>query len=128
MSDLMHCTLIKFYPPTHSILHTDHPTHPTPHHTTPQRPQISLGEQLGQGAFGSTLKGRWRGTEVAVKRVRVSTASELGNFVREVDALSRLRHPHVVRVPLGLGGHRGSGWQTAEGVSGVADCGVSCCG
>lgn len=58
--------------------------------------EIQLGEPLGQGAFGVTYKSVWRGSEVAVKCVRISKATELTNFLREIDALSHIRHPHVV--------------------------------
>lgn len=33
---------------------------------------------------------------MAVKRVRVAKATELLSFLREVEALSSLRHPHVL--------------------------------
>ena len=34
--------------------------------------------------------------QVAAKSVRVAQASELFNFIREVEALALLRHPHVL--------------------------------
>ncbi|KAI8468190.1 MAG: kinase-like protein [Monoraphidium minutum] len=55
-----------------------------------------MGPLLGAGAFGETHKGRWRGADVAVKRVRVAGESELVSFLREVECLSGLRHPGVV--------------------------------
>ena len=58
--------------------------------------QIELGEVLGQGAFGTTYRSTWRGATIAVKCVRVAAGTELSNFLREVEALSMLRHPHVL--------------------------------
>lgn len=56
--------------------------------------QVTLGAVLGQGAFGTTYRGRWRGAEVAVKCVRVSQSSELTTFLREAEAMSLVRaHP-----------------------------------
>lgn len=59
-------------------------------------PQVQLGPVLGSGAFGTTHRATWRGADVAVKCVRVSSATELTNFLREVEVLAGLRHPHVV--------------------------------
>ena len=53
--------------------------------------QVSLGAVLGQGMFGTTYLGRWRGAEVAVKCVRISKPSELTTFIREVEAMSLVR-------------------------------------
>eukprot|EP00798_Chlamydomonas_sp_ICE-L_P016465 gene16465-22687_t len=58
--------------------------------------EIIMGEVLGQGSFGTTYRATWRGASVAVKCVRIDAGNELGNFLREVEALSALRHPHVV--------------------------------
>ncbi|GBF89363.1 hypothetical protein Rsub_01935 [Raphidocelis subcapitata] len=57
---------------------------------------VQLGALLGAGAFGETHRGRWRGADVAVKKVRVASESELVNFLREVECLAALRHPGVV--------------------------------
>jgi len=51
---------------------------------------------LGEGAFGITRHGTWRGGDVAVKAVRVAAASEATSFLREVAALAALRHPNVL--------------------------------
>ena len=58
--------------------------------------QVKLGPELGQGSFGTTYRGWWRGGEQAVKHVRVSTPDEATSFLREVHALSSLRHPNVM--------------------------------
>lgn len=58
--------------------------------------ELSLGHVLGEGAFGTTYEGQWRGAKVAVKCVRISSETEMTNFLREIETLSAVRHPHVV--------------------------------
>ncbi|XP_078440477.1 PB1 domain-containing protein tyrosine kinase [Wolffia australiana] len=72
--------------------------------------------ELGSGTFGTVYHGKWRGTDVAIKRIRKSCfsgkASEQDrltkDFWREAQILSRLHHPNVVAfygvVPDGAGG------------------------
>lgn len=40
----------------------------------------------------------WRGGVVAVKRVAPRSREQATTFVREVEALSLLRHPHVMQL------------------------------
>lgn len=58
--------------------------------------ELELGTLLGAGAFGETYRARWRGSDVAVKRVRVGSETELVSFLREVECLATLRHPGIV--------------------------------
>lgn len=58
--------------------------------------QVALGRTLGQGTFGVTRMGAWRGGDVAVKAVRVGAPSEATSFLREVAALAAIRHPNVL--------------------------------
>mmetsp|Transcript_37408 Transcript_37408/g.105586 ORF Transcript_37408/g.105586 Transcript_37408/m.105586 type:complete len:408 (-) Transcript_37408:364-1587(-) len=51
---------------------------------------------VASGAFGVTHRALWRGGEVAVKQVRVSTPEEAMCFLREVEAMSSVRHPCVL--------------------------------
>lgn len=51
---------------------------------------------LGEGSFGTTYRGAWRGADCAVKVVRISKPDEANSFLREVEALSLLRHPHIM--------------------------------
>jgi len=57
--------------------------------------QVVLGPVLGEGSFGATHHGIWRGADCAVKVVRVADGNAEA-FAREVTALSSLRHPNVV--------------------------------
>ncbi|XP_076933556.1 RAF-like serine/threonine-protein kinase 20 [Bidens hawaiensis] len=61
-------------------------------------------KELGSGTFGTVFHGKWRGTDVAIKRIkkscfagRSSEQERLTNeFWREADILSKLHHPNVV--------------------------------
>ncbi|XP_072977341.1 uncharacterized protein [Typha angustifolia] len=72
--------------------------------------------ELGSGTFGTVYHGKWRGTDVAIKRIkkscfagRLSEQEKLTkDFWREAQILSKLHHPNVVAfygvVPDGAGG------------------------
>ena len=61
---------------------------------------LTLGDKLGEGAFGAVFKGVWRGGEVAVKKLHCSgsqlTEEYLEEFRAEVQTLSALRHPNIL--------------------------------
>ena len=69
--------------------------------------ELEFGRQIGRGAFGEVFRGKFRGTDVAIKRLCVvneamtsDTASSergLAEFRRELSFLSRLRHRHIVQ-------------------------------
>ncbi|MQL80366.1 hypothetical protein Taro_012825 [Colocasia esculenta] len=73
-------------------------------------------QELGSGTFGTVYHGKWRGTDVAIKRLRKScfagrTSEQerlTKDFWREAQILSKLHHPNVVAfygvVPDGVGG------------------------
>ncbi|KAF2285629.1 hypothetical protein GH714_006055 [Hevea brasiliensis] len=73
-------------------------------------------QELGSGTFGTVFYGKWRGTDVAIKRIKKSCfagrSSEqerlTKDFWREARILSNLHHPNVVAfygvVPDGPGG------------------------
>ncbi|KAI3408724.1 Protein kinase domain-containing protein, partial [Psidium guajava] len=60
--------------------------------------------ELGSGTFGTVYHGKWRGTDVAIKRIKkicfTGRSSEqerlTTEFWREADILSKLHHPNVV--------------------------------
>ncbi|KAL0918329.1 hypothetical protein M5K25_010333 [Dendrobium thyrsiflorum] len=72
--------------------------------------------ELGSGTFGTVFHGKWRGTDVAIKRIKKSCFSGklseqdrlTKDFWREAQILSKLHHPNVVAfygvVPDGGGG------------------------
>ncbi|GER52778.1 kinase family protein [Striga asiatica] len=61
-------------------------------------------KELGSGTFGTVYHGKWRGSDVAIKRIkkscftgRQSEQERLTNdFWREAEILSKLHHPNVV--------------------------------
>ncbi|TKY51800.1 phosphorylation protein [Spatholobus suberectus] len=73
-------------------------------------------QELGSGTFGTVYHGKWRGTDVAIKRIKSSCFSDrlseqerlTKDFWREAQILSTLHHPNVVAfygvVPDGPGG------------------------
>ncbi|KAJ9565098.1 hypothetical protein OSB04_001064 [Centaurea solstitialis] len=72
--------------------------------------------ELGSGTYGTVYHGRWRGSDVAIKRIKKSCFSGrsseqerlTNDFWREARILSNLHHPNVVAfygvVPDGSGG------------------------
>uniref|UniRef100_A0A0E0IR94 Protein kinase domain-containing protein n=1 Tax=Oryza nivara TaxID=4536 RepID=A0A0E0IR94_ORYNI len=60
--------------------------------------------ELGSGTFGTVYHGKWKGSDVAIKRIKKSCftgqSSELerlaNEFWREAEILSKLHHPNVV--------------------------------
>ncbi|KAJ4832744.1 hypothetical protein Tsubulata_026195 [Turnera subulata] len=60
--------------------------------------------ELGSGTFGTVYHGKWRGTDVAIKRIKKSCFAGRSSeqerltleFWREAEILSKLHHPNVV--------------------------------
>lgn len=59
---------------------------------------IPLGKNIGFGGSSEVFIGNYRGTEVAVKRLKILelNSENLKEFKREVSSLSILRHPNLV--------------------------------
>lgn len=61
-------------------------------------------KELGSGTFGTVYHGKWRGSDVAIKRIKKSCFAGRSSeqerltveFWREADILSKLHHPNVV--------------------------------
>ncbi|CAH1454042.1 unnamed protein product [Lactuca virosa] len=63
-------------------------------------------KELGSGTFGTVYHGKWRGTDVAIKRINKSCFAAgpssqqerltIIEFWREAEILSKLHHPNVV--------------------------------
>lgn len=59
--------------------------------------ELQFDRLLGKGSQGEVFKARWRGLDVAVKKVDVRTVEEaiVEEFCMEADMLRRLRHPNL---------------------------------
>ncbi len=72
-------------------------------------------EPLGQGGMGVVYRARHAVTAraVAIKTVRASAPRWLDSIRREVDALTRMRHPGIVRI-IDHGEHEGRPWYAMD--------------
>jgi len=72
-------------------------------------------EPLGQGGMGVVYRARHATSEraVAIKTVRVAAPRWIESLRREVDALTRIRHPGIVRI-IEHGVHEGRPWYAME--------------
>lgn len=66
------------------------------------REEVKLFETLGEGAFGTVQKGKWRGTWVAVKILKKLACQQenrvaLAEFKTELALIRQLHHPNVVQ-------------------------------
>ena len=62
-------------------------------------PEITLGSRIGAGAFGEVYEASWRRSRIAVKRLLCQrlTDSAREQFYQEMELMSNLRHPNIVR-------------------------------
>ncbi|KAF7820251.1 serine/threonine-protein kinase CTR1-like isoform X1 [Senna tora] len=60
--------------------------------------ELILKEKIGTGSFGTVLRADWRGSDVAVKILKVQgfDAERYEEFRKEVLLMKRLRHPNIV--------------------------------
>jgi putative methionine-R-sulfoxide reductase with GAF domain/predicted Ser/Thr protein kinase len=88
----------------------------------PAAPGYEVLELLGQGGMGAVYKARQLSLNrtVALKMIpvdRPAEASVLGRFRTEVEAVARLRHPHIVQI-YEVGEHQGRPFFSMEYVEG----------
>lgn len=58
--------------------------------------EIKLQGVVGKGSFGTVKKGKWRNLDVAIKIIE--TEQEKTAFIVEVQQLSRVNHPNIVKL------------------------------
>lgn len=67
------------------------------------RSDIQLGKLIGEGQFGSVFHSMWHGTEVAVKKLKLTILESpegrtaLQEFRGEINLIHTLHHPHIVQ-------------------------------
>ena len=61
--------------------------------------EITLGHRIGAGAFGEVYEASWRRSRIAVKQLLCQRLTETARreFMQEMQLMSNLRHPHIVR-------------------------------
>eukprot|EP00698_Gefionella_okellyi_P022627 TRINITY_DN751_c0_g1_i3.p1 TRINITY_DN751_c0_g1~~TRINITY_DN751_c0_g1_i3.p1 ORF type:complete len:659 (-),score=54.33 TRINITY_DN751_c0_g1_i3:3266-5242(-) len=57
--------------------------------------ELEMLGMIGEGFFSQVWCAKWRGIEVAVKRLKLSAKERKNVFCHEVMLWSRLRHPHI---------------------------------
>ena len=65
-----------------------------------KKDEIEFQSRMGAGAYGEVWAGQWRRNEVAIKSLHVSESlseDDKNNFLDEMQLLSELRHPNIVR-------------------------------
>ncbi|KAK7277253.1 hypothetical protein RIF29_18404 [Crotalaria pallida] len=60
--------------------------------------ELNFKEHIGTGSFGTVLRADWRGSDVAVKILKVQgfDGERFEEFRKEVSLMKRLRHPNIV--------------------------------
>lgn len=62
--------------------------------------EISLGPRIGKGSYGEVYRARWRGIDVAVKKLPyylIENKEFMRDFNQEASIMSALRHPNVLQ-------------------------------
>lgn len=57
---------------------------------------ITIHQKLGEGSFGTVMKGVWRGTTVALKIINGPSVN-LSEFTMEMEILSKIHHPNILQ-------------------------------
>jgi serine/threonine protein kinase len=59
--------------------------------------ELELTAPIGKGSFGEVYRGKWRGVEVAIKRMLIDDMETVTSFMKEASLMSTLRHPNIVQ-------------------------------
>lgn len=71
--------------------------HLTPYFEVNYNELVIDPEPIGRGGYGTVYKGKWRGTTVAIKKMKVEGASDRYNeFSQEFQTMMSVRHPNIV--------------------------------
>jgi alpha-tubulin suppressor-like RCC1 family protein/tRNA A-37 threonylcarbamoyl transferase component Bud32 len=58
--------------------------------------ELQFEKKLGEGTFGKVYQGSWNGVEVAIKKLKQFSESDIDDAKKEVELLVKLRSPNVV--------------------------------
>jgi Protein tyrosine and serine/threonine kinase/Ankyrin repeats (many copies) len=61
--------------------------------------ELKLLEMINRGSSCLVFKGKWRGTEVAIKQFTIeytTSEKEMNKFIKELQVLSQVRHPNLL--------------------------------
>ncbi|OMJ91406.1 hypothetical protein SteCoe_6093 [Stentor coeruleus] len=81
---------------TKSILHTAIEEYKVP---VIKSEELKLLEMINRGSSCLVFKGKWRGSEVAIKQFTSEyscSEKEMGKFIKELQVLSQVRHPNLL--------------------------------
>ncbi|KAE9099934.1 hypothetical protein PF010_g15006 [Phytophthora fragariae] len=60
--------------------------------------QFDKFDEFSRGGFGKVYHGKWKRSEVVVKKVKLKTEEDKAAFLNEVEVWHKLYHPNVVRL------------------------------
>lgn len=61
-----------------------------------RRSDVKVKELIGRGGYAKVYRGKWRGVEVAIKRVMAIKSEDVESLYQESSLMVNLRHPHVL--------------------------------
>eukprot|EP01091_Cochliopodium_minus_P015801 TRINITY_DN5718_c0_g3_i1.p1 TRINITY_DN5718_c0_g3~~TRINITY_DN5718_c0_g3_i1.p1 ORF type:complete len:753 (+),score=164.08 TRINITY_DN5718_c0_g3_i1:413-2671(+) len=67
-------------------------------HINPE--EIEIKKRIGRGSFGEVFKAKWRGINIAVKKLpkHMMSGKFVDSFVEEISITNTLRHPNILQV------------------------------
>ncbi|CAG9332181.1 unnamed protein product [Blepharisma stoltei] len=61
--------------------------------------ELVFGDLINRGSSCQVFRGKWRGTDVAIKQFKLeysTSLKEMQKFVKEMQILDQVRHPHLI--------------------------------
>ena len=71
--------------------------HLTPYFEVNYNEIILDPEPIGRGGYGTVYKGKWRGSTIAIKKMKIEGANNrYDDFIQECQTMMSVRHPNIV--------------------------------